>query len=235
MVSLLSNEVETPVSTLCDKFVAGFYMSVDMMWANFVRPLFFLEVLPINEWKINEEIRDKELRVIAEDGEQLGVLPLNEALTMSIDKDLDLVLISPSAKPPVAKLMDYGKYRFEAIKKEKDAKKKQKVIKIKEVRLSPVIDAHDLNVRAKNAIKFLGEGDKVKASIRFKGRQMSYSDKGREVMKVFYSMIEDYAIMEKNPIMEGRNMFMILVPKAPDKSKAAEVKKPVDVKEESEN
>lgn len=134
---------------------------------------------------------------------------------MSIEKQLDLVMISPTAQPPVCKLMDYGKYRFETLKKDKEAKKKQKVIKIKEVRLSPVIDTHDLEVRAKNAIKFLGEGDKVKASIRFKGRQMSYSGKGIEVMNAFLELIDEYGVVEKKPIMDGRNMFMIVVPKAP--------------------
>ena len=132
---------------------------------------------------------------------------------MSLDQQLDLVMISPNAQPPVCKLMDYGKYRFEALKKEKEAKKKQKVIKIKEVRLSPVIDTHDLNVRAKNAIKFLKEGDKVKASIRFKGRQMSYSDKGIEVMNTFFGLIEEFGTIEKKPVLDGRNMFMIVAPK----------------------
>ncbi len=185
------------------------------LWANYFRPYFFWRCITINnDWKINEEIRANNVRLISDDGEQLGVVELDYAMNMSIQKQLDLVMISPNAQPPVCKLMDYGKYRFEAIKKEKEAKKKQKVIKIKEVRLSPVIDTHDLEVRAKNAIKFLKEGDKVKASIRFKGRQMSYSSKGIEVMNTFYEMIEEYAVMEKKPVLEGRNMFMILVPKS---------------------
>lgn len=180
----------------------------------YFRPLFFWRCININDWKINEEIRAKEVRLINSDGEQLGVVPLDEALDMSVEKQLDLVMISPNAQPPVCKLMDYGKYRFEALKKEKEAKKKQKVIKIKEVRLSPVIDTHDLQVRAKNATKFLKEGDKVKASIRFKGRQMSYSDKGIEVMNAFYELIEEYGNIEKKPVLDGRNMFMIVAPKA---------------------
>lgn len=180
-----------------------------------LRPLIFLwRCITIStEWKINEEIREREVRVIDEKGEQLGILPIAQAQQLSLDKQLDLVMISPSAKPPVCKLMDYGKYRFETIKKEKENRKNQKIVKMKEVRLSPVIDTHDMEVRAKNAVKFLKEGDKVKASIRFKGRQMSYSDKGIEVMNTFYSMIEDYAVIEKKPVMEGRNMFMILVAK----------------------
>lgn len=141
------------------------------------------------------------------------MVPLNEALGMSVEQQLDLVMISPNAQPPVCKLMDYGKYRFETLKKEKEAKKKQKVIKIKEVRLSPVIDTHDLQVRAKNAIKFLSEGDKVKASIRFKGRQMSYSYKGVEVMDAFFELVEEYGTIEKKPVLDGRNMFMIVAPK----------------------
>ena len=163
--------------------------------------------------KINEEIRAKEVRLISEDGEQLGIMPLNQALDMSEERQIDLVMISPNAEPPVCKLMDYGKYRFEAMKKEKEAKKKQKVIKVKEVRLSPVIDTHDLQVRAKSAIKFLGDGDKVKASIRFKGRQMSYSDKGTEVMNAFFELVQEYGTIEKKPLLDGRNMFMILAPK----------------------
>lgn len=163
--------------------------------------------------KINEEIRAKEVRLISEDGEQLGIMPLNQALDMSEERQIDLVMISPNAEPPVCKLMDYGKYRFEAMKKEKEAKKKQKVIKVKEVRLSPVIDTHDLQVRAKSAIKFLGDGDKVKASIRFKGRQMSYSDKGTEVMNAFFELVQEHGTIEKKPLLDGRNMFMILAPK----------------------
>ena len=168
----------------------------------------------INDWKINEEIRDKEVRMVDENGEQLGIMPNKQAHDLSIERELDLVMISPNANPPVCKLMNYGKYRFESLKKEKEAKKNQKVIKIKEVRLSPVIDKHDLEVRAKNAIKFLKEGDKVKASIRFKGRQMSYAEKGEQVMNTFFNMIEEYAVIDKKPLIEGKNMFMILSPKA---------------------
>ncbi len=188
----------------------------------YFRPLFFWRCITINEWKINEEIRAKEVRLISSDGEQLGVVPLDTALDMSVEKQLDLVMISPNAQPPVCKLMDYGKYRFETLKKEKEAKKKQKVIKIKEVRLSPVIDTHDLQVRAKNAVKFLKEGDKVKASIRFKGRQMSYSDKGIEVMNAFFALIEEYGNIEKKPVLDGRNMFMVVAPRAGQSSQGSQ-------------
>ena len=161
---------------------------------------------------INEEIRDREVRVVDENGEQMGILPIRQALELAEQKQLDLVKIAPQAKPPVCKLMDYGKYRFEQSKREKEARKNQKVIQIKEVRLSATIDKHDMEVKAKNAEKFLKAGDKVKVSIRFRGRQMAYAGQGKEIMDVFFEMIKDFATIERKPLIEGRNMIMILVP-----------------------
>lgn len=137
-----------------------------------------------------------------------------EAQKLADEADLDLVNISPKAKPPVCKLMDYGKYRFEQNKRQKEAKKNQKVITLKEMRLSATIDKHDMEVKAKNVKKFLEAGDKVKISIRFRGRQLSHTDQGRQVMELFLEMLGDVAAVEKNAKMEGRSMFMILSPKA---------------------
>jgi translation initiation factor IF-3 len=162
---------------------------------------------------INGQIRDREVRVVAEDGQQVGVMPLAQALKMAEEKDLDLVNISPKANPPVCKIMDYGRYKFEQDKRQKEARKNQKVIVLKEMRLSATIDKHDMEVKAKNVIKFLKSGDKVKVSIRFKGRQMSHTEKGLAVMDSFLEMLNDYAVVEKRAKMEGRNMFMILAPK----------------------
>ena len=149
---------------------------------------------------------------MAEDGEQLGIVSLSQAMNIAEDQQLDLVKIAPQAKPPVCKLMDYSKYRFELQKKEKEARKNQKTIQIKEVRLSAAIDTHDLEVKAKNAHKFLKDGDKVKVAIRFRGRQMSYASQGQEIMNAFYEMVKDAANIDRKPMLEGRNMIMILSP-----------------------
>jgi translation initiation factor IF-3 len=162
---------------------------------------------------INEQIRDKEIRVVDVNGEQLGIMSTRDALRMAEERELDLVKIAPQAKPPVCKIMDYGKYRFEEAKREKEARKNQKVIEIKEVRLSATIDKHDIDFKAKNTLGFLKEGDKVKVSIRFKGRQIGHSDIGRTVMNSFFEMVKEEAVMERPPMVEGRNMTMILVPK----------------------
>ncbi len=175
---------------------------------------FILEVFIIaNEHQINEMIRDSSVRVVSEDGEQLGVMPVREAKDIADELGLDLVKISPNAKPPVCKIMDYGKFRFEQSKKLKEARKNQKVIVLKEMRLSATIDKHDMQVKAKNVNKFLKAGDKVKVSIRFKGRQMTHTEKGRKVMREFYKMVEENGDVEKNAKLEGRSMFMILTPK----------------------
>ncbi|WP_425323464.1 translation initiation factor IF-3 [Anaerosolibacter sp.] len=167
----------------------------------------------IKDLELNEEIRDREIRVIDADGEQLGVMPTKQALEIAIEKRLDLVKIAPQAKPPVCRIMDFGKYKYELSKKEKEAKKKQKVITLKEVRLSPNIEEHDLNVKATNAIKFLEDGDKVKVTIRFRGREVGYADLGHRVMEKFTELIAEVGNVEKKPIMEGKNMIMFLTPK----------------------
>ena len=164
------------------------------------------------EHQINTEIRDKEVRLIGENGEQLGIVSSREALAVAEESGLDLVKISPNAVPPVCKVMNYGKYLFELNKKAKEAKKNQKVVEIKEVWLSMTIDVGDLNVKAKQAQKFLSSGNKVKVSIRMRGRQMAHSELGLEVMNKFYEIVKDFGTMEKNPLTEGRNIWMMLAP-----------------------
>ena len=162
---------------------------------------------------INEEIRDKEVRVIDTDGTMLGVMSIDEALNLAGERKLDLVNISPNAKPPVCKILDYGKYRYELQKKEKEAKKKQKTMQVKEIRLSTFIEDHDIQVKAKTASKFLQDGDKVKVSLRFRGREKGYANVGEEVMKTFADAIAEVGVIEKKPMLEGRSMIMILAPK----------------------
>ena len=165
------------------------------------------------ENKINEEIRDKELRVIDETGEMLGIMSRDEALALADEKKLDLVNISPNAKPPVCKILDYGKYRYEIQKREKEAKKKQKSMQVKEIRLSTFIEDHDVQVKAKTACKFLQEGDKVKVSLRFRGRERDYTAKGREVMEKFAECCSEVSTIDKKPTFEGRSLTMFLAPK----------------------
>ena len=178
--------------------------------------LFYTEVSTIasQELLINEEIRDREVRLIDEKGNQQGVVALDVALRMAEEADLDLVKIAPQAVPPVCKIMDYGKYRFEQTKREKEQKKNQKVIEIKEIRLSATIDQHDMEVKAKACTKFLSDGNKVKVSIRFKGRQARHGDIGLDVMNACFEMVKDSAAIDRPAKQEGRNMFMILAPKA---------------------
>ncbi len=173
------------------------------------------EVLNISkkELYINEEIRGKELRVIDSDGSQLGILSSQQALALAEEKNLDLVMISPQAKPPVCKIMDYGKYRFEQARREKERRKNQKVVDIKEVRLSLNIDTHDFNTKLNHALKFISKGDKVKVSIRFRGREMGHPELGTEIMKRFADACAEVAVVEKQPKLEGRSMLMFLAPK----------------------
>lgn len=175
--------------------------------------LFFLEVQKISEHKINEQIRDKEIRLIGENGEQMGVMPVKEALGMAQEAELDLVMISPNAKPPVCKIVDYGKFRYEQMRREKEARKKQKVTEVKEIRLSPNIDMNDLNTKANQARKFLTKGDKVKVSLRFRGREMAHVNVGRQILNDFFEKLEDIAVVDKPAKMEGRSMVMILTEK----------------------
>lgn len=163
---------------------------------------------------INEEIRVKEVRLIGADGEQLGITPIREALQIAQDANLDLVNVAPTAKPPVCRIMDYGKFRYETQKKEKEARKNQKIVDIKEIRLSATIDEHDFQTKLRNAVKFLGDGDKVKASVRFRGREIAHSEIGRRVLERLATETADISSQERAPKLEGRSMIMILTPKA---------------------
>ena len=167
----------------------------------------------ISDLMINEQIRDKEVRLIGEDGEQLGGMPARDALQMAKDAELDLVKIAPTAKPPVCKIIDYGKYRYELARKEKEAKKKQKVIEVKEVRLSPNIDTNDLSTKMGAARKFLEKGDKVKVTLRFRGREMAHMSKSRYILEDFAKELADIAVIDKPSKVEGRSMVMFLTPK----------------------
>ncbi len=167
----------------------------------------------INDLMINDEIRDREVRLIGANGEQMGIVPLRTAMAAAEEASLDLVKIAPTAKPPVCKIMDYGKYRFEQSKRAREIRKNQKVITIKEVQLSATIADHDVEVKQKAAEKFLRDGDKVKVSIRFRGRQITHSEIGLDIMKDFAERCKDFAVVERKPLTEGRNMTMILAPK----------------------
>ncbi|MDQ2087327.1 translation initiation factor IF-3 [Herbivorax sp. ANBcel31] len=162
---------------------------------------------------VNEMIRDKEVRLIDTEGNMLGVMSSREAQKMANSKNLDLVKVAPKAKPPVCRIMDYGKYMFEQAKREKEARKNQKTISVKEVRVSASIEEHDFSFKVKNAIKFLRDGDKVKVSVKFRGREMNYTSLGKSVLEEFAKAVEDYGVVERKPKLEGRNMLMILNPK----------------------
>ena len=162
---------------------------------------------------INEQIRDKEVRLIGEDGEQLGIMSAKEAYKLAQDAELDLVKIAPTAKPPVCKIIDYGKYRYELARKEKEARKKQKVIEVKEVRLSPNIDTNDLNTKTGAARKFLEKGDKVKVTLRFRGREMAHMSKSKYILDDFAESLKDIATIDKPSKVEGRSMVMFLTAK----------------------
>lgn len=175
---------------------------------------FFLEETIINkEIEINEKICDAEIRVIDENGIQLGIMSAREANSIADERNLDLVKISPTTVPPVCKIMDYGKFKFDAAKREKDARKNQKTTELKEIWLSMTIDSHDLETKAKQCRKFLQGGDKVKVSIRMKGRQQAHSSLGVVVMNDFYNFVQDCCVFDKKPMLEGRNILMILAPK----------------------
>ena len=159
---------------------------------------------------INEQIRDREVRVIGADGTQLGIMSAREAFKLAQEAELDLVKIAPTAKPPVCKIIDYGKYRYEMARKEKEARKKQKTVEIKEVRLSPNIESNDLNTKINAARKFITKGDKVKVSLRFRGREMAHVQQSKHILDDFAKMLEDVAVVEKAAKLEGRNMSMVL-------------------------
>ena len=162
------------------------------------------------EHQINEEIRDKEVRLISNDGEQLGIVTIQNAQDIAVEKGMDLVKIAPQAKPPVCKIMDYGKFRFEQAKREKEARKNQRVVEIKEIRLTPNIDIGDLNTKVKNACRFLKDGDKVKVSVRFRGREVTHSSLGQDLLHRFAELCSECSTVEKQPKLEGRQMLMFL-------------------------
>lgn len=166
------------------------------------------------ELPTNRQIRAKEIQLIGDEGEKIGIIPLSTALERAEEKGLDLVLVAPNSKPPVCKIMNYGKYKFEQAKKEKEAKKKQKVLELKEIRITPNIEEHDFNFKAKNIRKFLQEGNKVKITVRFRGREVKNAQAGEKALKKFIEDLEDIAQVEKQPKLEGRNMFTILARKA---------------------
>ena len=188
----------------------------------------YLEVFSIatTTHEINEQIRDPQVRLISEEGEQLGIVSAEEALRIATEAGYDLVKIAPNSVPPVCRIMDYGKFRFEQTKKEKEAKKNQRVIGIKEIRMSPGIDTNDFNTKLKNAQKFLGDGDRVKVSVRFRGREMAHTEIGADLLKDFAEKCAEIANMDKAPKLEGRNMSMFLSPKP-----AAPAKKPAKPKQ----
>lgn len=181
--------------------------------------------MDINEPMINEEIRDREVRLIGADGEQLGIMPIRDAMDKAEAAGLDLVKIVPNAQPPVCKLMDYDKHRFEQSKRERDMRKNQRIVTLKEVQLSATIEENDVQTKFKNAVKFLQDGDKVKVSIRFRGRQIAHADIGMKIMQDFAARIQEYGNVERRPLLEGRHMIMILAPKAEKKSFAEKSQK----------
>lgn len=172
-----------------------------------------LEGRVISELFINEQIRDKEVRVIGEDGEQLGIMSSRDALKLAEEAGVDLVKIAPTAKPPVCRIVDYGKFKYEQTRKEKEAKKKQKTVEIKEIRLSPNIDTNDLNTKINAARKFIGKGDRVKITLRFRGREMAHMNTSKHILDDFAEALSDIAVVDKAPKVEGRSMTMFLAEK----------------------
>ena len=186
----------------------AFFFVRKSLWTQYI-----WEVLTITELMINEQIRDKEIRLIDENGEQLGIVSSREAQKIADERKLDLVKIAPTAKPPVCRIMDYGKYKFDQAKKEKEARKKQKTVDVKELRLSPSIDTHDVQVKVKKANEFLKDGDKVKISIRFRGREIGHSKVGMQIMEDFAKATAEFGVIDKPAKMEGKSLVMFLAPK----------------------
>ena len=170
-------------------------------------------IISSKELLINEQIRDKEIRVIDSDGSQLGIMSVKDALRVAAEKDFDLVKIAPQATPPVCRIMDYGKYRFELAKKEKEARKNQRIVEVKEIRMSLNIDTHDLQTKVSHALEFLAGGNKVKVTVRFRGREMAHTDLGRGLLSRFSDACAENASVEKPPKLEGRSMALFLAPK----------------------
>ena len=172
-----------------------------------------MEVSIISELMINEQIRDREIRLIGEDGEQLGIMSARDAMKLAREANLDLVKIAPTAKPPVCKIIDYGKYRYEQARREKEARKKQKTIEVKEIRLSPNIDTNDLNTKVNQARKFVSGGNKVKVAVRFRGRELAHTAVGKTILEDFAQKFSDIAVIDKPAKLEGKSMVMFLVEK----------------------
>ena len=172
-----------------------------------------MEVSIISELMINEQIRDREIRLIGEDGEQLGIMSARDAMKLAREANLDLVNIAPTAKPPVCKIIDYGKYRYEQARREKEARKKQKTIEVKEIRLSPNIDTNDLNTKVNQARKFVSGGNKVKVAVRFRGRELAHTAVGKTILEDFAQKLSDIAVIDKPAKLEGKSMVMFLVEK----------------------
>lgn len=195
----------TTVNTISGSAAVLFYLFLPKLGGAFA--------ISSMEHQINEDIRDKEVRLIADDGEQLGIVSAQKALEIAIEKGMDLVKIAPQAQPPVCRIMDYGKFRFEQAKREKEARKNQRVVEIKEIRLTPGIDVNDLNVKVGHARRFLKGGDKVKVSVRFRGREVTHSSIGLELLQRFAEQCTEFGVIEKQPKLEGRHMHMFLAPK----------------------
>ena len=172
-----------------------------------------MEVSIISELMINEQIRDREIRLIGEDGEQLGIMSARDAMKLAREANLDLVKIAPTAKPPVCKIIDYGKYRYEQARREKEARKKQKTIEVKEIRLSPNIDTNDLNTKVNQARKFVSGGNKVKVAVRFRGRELAHTAVGKTILEDFAQKLSDIVVIDKPAKLEGKSMVMFLVEK----------------------
>ena len=194
-----------PGSMLCGRIASALFVFRYHFWR-------CVSIATVN-YQINDDIRDKEVRVIGEDGAQLGIMSSAEALQIAEEKDLDLVKIAPGSNPPVCKIMDYGKYRFEQSKREKEARKNQHVIEVKEIRMSPSIGENDFNTKLKNAQKFLRDGDRVKVTVRFRGREMAHTNIGEQLLRKFAEQCAELANLDKQPKLEGRNMSMFLSPK----------------------
>lgn len=192
-----------------DSYAVHFYL----LGSCFANLLFLWEGRTISDLFINEQIRDKEVRVIGEDGEQLGIMSAKEAMKLAEEAGVDLVKIAPTAKPPVCKIVDYGKFKYEQTRKEKEAKKKQKTVEIKEIRLSPNIDTNDLNTKINAARKFISKGDRVKITLRFRGREMAHMNNSKHILDDIAEALADIAVVDKAPKVEGRSMTMFLAEK----------------------
>lgn len=230
-------EERTPFSP-CRMGEHRFNKAFTPLWVGFVRSMSALFIysrrcttISTKELLINDDIRAKEVRLLDENGDQMGIMSLSEAMDYAEDRGVDLVCIAPQATPPVCRAMDYGKYRYEQDKREKEQKKKQQTVEVKEVQLSCRIDKHDFDTKASRAIKFLKEGNKVRVSLRFKGREMAHQDLGREVIAKFREACEEFSTMDKKPTLEGRQMTMFLMPLKASSKKADKSEKPKTEKE----